>query len=193
MRFTGKLLSLLGVAALAAGMVLAAAPAVQAASNEQNCKRWCAKNPACDHCDTRLRCPKGSARLKTWKGPGKNWHACSKVRPARKPQARELAVCNRWCKRNPKCGNCQKDRPCGGDTKVLKKFRGKSGAYYACSKSSKLLKNLVTNKKKCLNWCKNNPKCSRCVTRPLCPARAKVLKRWTGKGTNYYACGKPRK
>ena len=44
--------------------------------NRAECNAWCDAHAECVRCDTRRGCGPGLANLRSWTGPGRNWHAC---------------------------------------------------------------------------------------------------------------------
>ena len=46
------------------------------------------------------------------------------------------------------------------------------------------------NKEACEDWCKSNSNCAKCNTNMSCGRGYNRLKGWTGRGANWYACGK---
>ncbi len=54
-------------------------------TNKQVCKKWCDQNPECVRCDTKIGCGAGYKRIKSFTGPGRNWHACRKEVSVGKP------------------------------------------------------------------------------------------------------------
>ena len=49
-----------------------------AASNKAACLQWCGESSECQKCSEKYGCGRGYKRIKTFKGPGKNWFACKK-------------------------------------------------------------------------------------------------------------------
>jgi hypothetical protein len=46
--------------------------------NHAACMKYCNSNSKCRKCSTNFWCGRGYKRMKSWKGSGKNWHACKK-------------------------------------------------------------------------------------------------------------------
>ncbi len=194
----GKPLPKLVLAALCVGLILGLAWPAQAGKfkdaskrHERDCKNWCKGNPECGKCLPLLPCPPGTKRLKSWKGYGKNWHACSKPGARRRASKDHLRDCKDWCKGNPNCGKCLPVLPCPPGTKKLKSWTGYGKNWYACSKPGQRRQASKDHLRDCKNWCKGNPNCGKCLPVLPCPPGTKKLKSWTGYGKNWYACSKP--
>ena len=47
-------------------------------NNQDNCQKFCKKDKDCTHCSSLKNCGAGFEGIKSFKGKGKNWHACKK-------------------------------------------------------------------------------------------------------------------
>ena len=91
--------------------------------------RWC-RSIACVKCSPSVGCGKGYKKIKSWKGPGKNWYACAEIKNELK------AACQKWCGEHPECEKCSPMVGCGAGYKKIKSFKGKGKDWYACRKRS---------------------------------------------------------
>ncbi len=154
---------------------------------EAECRAWCTDHPdVCYDCSTLRGCGQGLENLRSWTGYGKNWHACKK-----RPSRHELTLgyfeeCRRWCDANkPPCDKCLRTTGCGAGYKVLKTFKGRGHNVHACERRS----NTEARQTECEEWCTNNkPRCAKCSKKSGCGAGYKTIKKFKGKGKNYYAC-----
>ncbi len=188
------LLVLLGltlcVIAVSTGVAHAGKYKEASARNEADCNAWCAANkPDCEFCSTKSGCGKGFDKLKDWGGRGKNWHACGKRKTREEKTDENRAACDKWCKENPdKCDNCSAKSGCGSGFKKVKSFTGRGHNYYAC-KRTEYHEASDRNEGACKAWCDDNkPKCYMCSKSKCTGNKQQVLKEWTGRGKNWYAC-----
>jgi hypothetical protein len=107
------------------------------------------------------------------------------------------AACEKWCNANkPRCAFCDSAVFCKGRTyDVIKSFKKGTGNWYACG-LSEYGRESLNNKDECIRWChahKNDKwphdTCLKCSTAVGCGKGYHVLKRFTGKGKNWHACG----
>jgi hypothetical protein len=97
--------------------------------NWNDCRVWCKANePTCKECSTNRYCGKGLTTMRSWTGPGKNWHAC---RAAGSQSNRD--ACDLWCNQNkPRCAKCSSNSGCGRGYKKIENFRGRGENWFAC-------------------------------------------------------------
>jgi hypothetical protein len=146
---------------------------------QAECEQWCASDPRCVKCDTNRACGVGFERLKSWTGPGKNWHACAE----KSRSASNHSACEQWCAENSSCVKCDTNRACGRGYKRLKSWTGKGTNWHACRKSSSR-----DHRIECEQWCASDPRCVKCDTNRACGVGYERLKSWTGEGANWHAC-----
>jgi hypothetical protein len=156
-----------------------------------DCSRWCKGKPECGKCLPLLPCPPGTKKLKSWKGYGKNWYACSKPGYRKRVSKDKLKECRKWCADHEGCGKCLPTAICPPGTKKLKSWKGYGKNWYACSKPGYRKKVSKDKLKKCKRWCAGNPKCGKCLPLLPCPIGTRRLKSWKGYGKNWHACSKP--
>jgi hypothetical protein len=154
--------------------------------HERDCKSWCKEHGDCGKCLPLLPCPPGTRKLKSWKGYGKNWHACS--RPGDTNSKKHERDCKKWCKEHEDCGKCN-PLPCPPGTRKLKSWTGAGKNWYACSRPGDT--NSKKHERDCKAWCKDHEDCGKCLPLLPCPPGTRKLKSWTGAGKNWYACSKP--
>lgn len=104
--------------------------------NRDECYKWCDENkPLCHKCDTNKGCANDYAVVKSWKGKGRNFHACAKRSSVK---AKNKAECLAWCAEHPDlCVGCKVSKNCGAGLSHLKTFNyGKNDLldYHACKK-----------------------------------------------------------
>lgn len=116
---------------LMAGSTIAGRYKEGSKQNQQQCQDWCNKQANCSKCSPVLPCPPGMKKLKSWKGYGKNWHACSKPGERERTSQRHKEECGAWCKTHERCGKCF-PTPCLAPSKVLKSWTGYGKNWYAC-------------------------------------------------------------
>lgn len=157
--------------------------------HERDCKAWCGQNKDCGKCLPLLPCPPGTKKLKSWKGYGKNWHACSKPGYRTRQGKKHLQQCREYCRNTPNCGKCLPALPCPPGTKRLKTWKGYGKNWHACSRPGNRRRS-EPQKAKCLKYCQGNAQCERCVTKLPCPNGTQVYATYKGAGRTYYACGR---
>lgn len=150
--------------------------------NKIECEDWCNKNkPTCIECASDNSCgctwinPCYKRVVKSFRGPGENWYACSDVD--------NETACNNWCNRNrPPCFHCSTHRDCDGSMyEQFKSFTRSGNNWYACR--------LETNMVNCQEWCdQNKPRCVRCSPHKGCGRGYKEIENFKGPGDNWYAC-----
>ena len=102
--------------------------------HREECTRWCSENqPLCKHCSANKGCGAGRVAMKSWTGPGRNWHACG-VRSQVK--AKNKADCEAWCGDRENCVKCSTKKSCGYGYLRMKSFRmgGGTADYHACKR-----------------------------------------------------------
>jgi hypothetical protein len=104
--------------------------------NRDECLKWCDENnDLCSKCSTNRRCGVDLAAVKSWKGRGRNWHACAWRSTIK---ARNRADCEAYCAENPdECVECKTNKGCGTGLTAMKSFRlGKKSSldYHACKR-----------------------------------------------------------
>ena len=115
--------------ALVMGLALTAAPALAQAQTQDSpkeaCAEWCKAHPdKCIKCSPMLGCGASYKKIKSFRGKGKNYYACAKIKNPNKE------ACRKWCKEHPdKCVKCSSKAGCGVGYKKIKSFggKGKSG------------------------------------------------------------------
>lgn len=155
--------------------------------HERDCKNWCAERADCGRCFPLLPCPPGLRKLKSWRGYGKNWHACSKPGARREASDEHKQQCESWCAGQENCGRCLPLLPCPPGTRNLKSWRGFGKNWHACSKPVSRRDASREHRQHCESWCRGNPNCKQCSPLP-CPPPSRNLKKWTGFGQNWFAC-----
>jgi hypothetical protein len=97
--------------------------------NQLDCWKWCGENkPPCETCSTKKYCGSGYTLIRSWTGPGKNWHACRKAGSQSNREA-----CDLWCSQNkPRCAKCSSKLGCGMGFERIETFRGRGENWYAC-------------------------------------------------------------
>ncbi len=163
--------------------------------NRSQCEQWCRDNkPECAKCSTRRGCGRDYKHLKSWTGYGNNWHACSKRdRTSDRDRASENnhRACQRWCDDNrPECVKCSKKRGCGRGFDNLRSWTGYGTNWHACSRRDTRDQASANNRSACEEWCRNNSECEKCSRSVGCGQGYTRLNAWTGRGDNYFACGK---
>ena len=159
--------------------------------HEGDCKKWCSENEDCGKCLPLLPCPPGTKRLKSWKGYGKNWHACSRPGQRQRVSKEKLEDCKKWCSEHEDCGKCLPALPCPPGTKKLKSWSGYGKNWYACSRPGQRQRVSKEKLEDCKKWCSEHEDCGKCLPALPCPPGTKKLKSWSGYGKNFYACSKP--
>jgi hypothetical protein len=103
--------------------------------------------------------------------------------------AENKAACESWCNDNkPQCIKCDSNAFCDGRTlDVIKSFKKGTGNWYACGLSEYAAGSLK-NKTDCEAWCKTNEQCEFCKDTVGCGARHTSIRKFGGKGKNWYAC-----
>jgi hypothetical protein len=159
--------------------------------HEQDCKKWCKEHEDCGKCNP-LPCPPPSKNLKKWTGPGKNWYACKKIVDPNQASRQRHQECKTWCGAEKNCKKCLPALPCPPGMQKLKSFSGPGPGWYACGQKRSWQDDSAAQRKKCLDWCKSNQQCEKCVTsKTACPQGTHVYSSFEGSGQNYYACGRP--
>lgn len=157
--------------------------------NRRECEAWCHDNAGCEMCSTQLGCGVGYERMKSFTGPGNNWHACRKRAPSDFEQASDehQRECDEWCRSHPECVKCSKLPGCGGGFYQLESWTGRGRNWFACGERQQASER---NKADCEAWCAANPACAKCDTSFGCGIGYKHLKSFRGPGTNWHACEK---
>ncbi len=109
--------------------------------NREECEAWCRANkPECRKCSTLRNCGASLTNLRSWTGPGRNWHACRKKGTRREEGQRNRVACRQWCNANkPRCRMCSTVPTCGPSHRRLKSFTGPGRNWYACRWSAGVL------------------------------------------------------
>jgi len=106
------------------------------ARNRDDCRRWCKANKKCKKCLPLRLCPPGMKRLKSFKGRGKDWHACGLGKKLKGYMAKTWAnkyACEAWCDKAKECVKCSILPRCGTGYVRIKAFKKRrSKGYYAC-------------------------------------------------------------
>ncbi len=155
--------------------------------NQVRCEAWCAEHEDCVSCTTiSIRpCDGLRTRLKTFRGPGKNAHAC-----AEDPLVMVKWVdCQKWCAAHSEtCKHCRTGS-CGTGYSPVKTFRGKGKNVRACVKNT-YGQASSNNRKDCERWCAATAACAKCSVSSGCGRGYKRIKRFGGRGKNWYGCKK---
>jgi len=101
-----------------------------AAFNRQACKEWCDNEASCEKCSTHPGCGRGYGPLRTFRGPGHNYYACSKNNRGAAGDINKRE-CEAWCGRNDECTKCSNRPGCGRGYKRIKKFGGRGANWHA--------------------------------------------------------------
>ncbi len=100
----------------------------------RECEAWCDRNkPRCHDCSAVVGCGIGKSPLKTFRGPGRNVHACTVNAYGQNSEQNKLD-CDRWCAATRQCTKCSTKPGCGRGYKRIKKFGGRGKNHYACRK-----------------------------------------------------------
>jgi hypothetical protein len=149
-------------------------------SNHQACKKWCASSSKCVKCSTKKGCGPGYKWLRSYTGPGTNYHACAELKRSKGNREK----CEKWCKESRKCAKCDTNIGCGvGYTKIKSWTKGGTN-WYACGER----KRSRDHRSACEEWCRARSECAKCSTKYGCGIGYKRIKSWTGRGTNWHAC-----
>jgi hypothetical protein len=100
-----------------------------------------------------------------------------------------LAACQDWC-RGKGCSQCSRLPGCGVGHKTVKSFTGAGRNWYACKKRTRYQDASRQNQKDCEDWCEENDSCDKCSKNPGCGSGYKRIKKFGGKGKNWYGCRK---
>jgi hypothetical protein len=149
-------------------------------SNHEACRKWCGSSSKCVKCSTKKGCGPGYKWLRSYTGPGTNYHACAE----RKRSKGNREKCEKWCKESRKCAKCDTNVGCGVGYKKIKSFTKGGTNWYACGER----KRSQDHRQACEEWCRARSECAKCSTKRGCGIGYKRLKSWTGKGTNWHAC-----
>ncbi|MDX9804862.1 MAG: hypothetical protein RBT87_03410 [bacterium] len=96
--------------------------------NHVNCQKYCAVDPECVKCVKSSTCDFKFEKIKTFKGPGRNYTACKPVK------SENYEECVKYCDSNYRCDHCDSTMNCGVSFVNIKSFRGKGTNWYACEK-----------------------------------------------------------
>lgn len=104
--------------------------------NRDECHRWCDENqPLCFKCDTNKHCGPERVAIRSWKGKGRNYHACAWRTDVK---AKNKADCLAWCAEHPDtCIKCKPNKNCGSGLSNLRTFKIGDNSlldYHACKK-----------------------------------------------------------
>lgn len=149
-------------------------------SNYMACKRYCDSDPKCVKCSTKKGCGPGYKWLRSYTGPGTNYHACAEL----KRSAGNHQKCEKWCREHSNCAKCDTNVGCGEGYKKIHSFTEGGTNWYACEERSRSR----SHREACEEWCKARSECAKCSTKRGCGVGFKTIKSWTGKGTNWHAC-----
>lgn len=96
--------------------------------------------------------------------------------------------CEMYCRSMPDCVGCSRYLNCGVGYYRIKRFKHDpySRHYSACGE----LERSRSNHAACEAWCRANSACVKCSTKRGCGRGYKRLRSWTGRGTNWHACGR---
>ncbi len=144
------------------------------------CEGWCEANDQCSKCDTNRTCGVGYDKIRSWTGPGTNWHACAEKGRSRANHT----ACEEWCEANDNCSKCDTNRACGVGFEHLRSWTGEGTNWHACTEKGRSRGHHTA----CEEWCRNHEECSKCSTIKTCGPGYSRLQSWTGKGTNWHAC-----
>ena len=97
--------------------------------------------------------------------------------------------CNMWCKANTSCVKCvTSGNGCGRGFEVIKKWKGPGIDYAACEKQ-KLTQSTVDSRDSCIDWCRLNRSCVKCVSSTHgCGRSYKTIRHWNTDENRYMAC-----
>ena len=159
-------------------------------SNKTKCKEWCASAEGqrlnCDHCRGYRACGRGYTSIKSFRGRGKNWHACTKTqRQIGKEENKRK--CKEWCNgsegQRRGCTGCSTKPGCGVHQDRLKKFNEFKGKnWYACKSIKDDLK------KRAESWCRARIREPYKKVAKRCGNGYIMVKRFRGRGKNYSCC-----
>jgi hypothetical protein len=116
-------------------------------------------------------------------GPGQAW--AGKYKDASRQNKMD---CQIWCNKKADCEFCSKKSGCGQGYTSIQSWTGRGKNWYACAKRETRREAGQRHREECHKWCDNNPACFMCSTKTGCGLGYRVLKSWTGRGNNYYAC-----
>jgi hypothetical protein len=109
---------------------------------------------------------------------------------------RNEAACRAWCEKRSECVQCSEHRGCGPGFRRIKGWTGKGRNWYACAasevKEESYILGSARNQKACQEWCERKPECVKCSERRRCGPGFKRIKRFAGRGRNWYACTESR-
>ncbi len=165
--------------------------------NRRECEAWCKQDPKCDKCSPSFGCGAGYQRIRSFRGRGKNRHACAQRGDPSdsftEASRQNKDACIRWCKDHSQCLACSSRISCAKGYRHLKTFGGLGANWYACGRprtpSDAFDRASAKNKAACEKWCSSNPSCTKCSTRIGCGRGFKRLKSWRRRGRNWHACG----
>jgi hypothetical protein len=149
-------------------------------SNYEACKKWCDSNSQCVKCSTKKGCGPGYKWLRSYTGPGTNYHACAE----RSRSRGNHEECEEWCRSHRECAKCDTNIGCGVGYKKIHSFTKGGTNWYACGERARS----VDHRQACEEWCRARSECAKCSTLRGCGIGYKRLKSWTGRGTNWHAC-----
>lgn len=166
-------------------VLVLAAPSVYA-SNEDECRIWCGRNPNCEKCSTLAGCGIGYKQLQSFRGRGRNWFACESSRYGEASRQNQRD-CEAWCSSHENCDRCRDRAGCGAGYRSIETFGGRGKNWHACELNT-YGADSRGNQQDCEAWCREQEGCVRCSEAPACGAGQESIKTFGGRGKNWYAC-----
>jgi hypothetical protein len=103
--------------------------------NRDGCFRYCDGSAVRCSCSANKHCGYKSVAIRSWKGKGKNFHACAGRKSIK---TWNKTRCVEWCADNPDtCVECKPNKNCGKDLSHLRSFKLGSNTlldYHACKR-----------------------------------------------------------
>lgn len=167
--------------------------------NQTECQKWCDEHKGAPHkcfrCTPVTGCGTGYSVLTTFRGKGKNWHACAKT-AYREASEDNKAECEKWCKEHEKdgCRWCSEWINCGSGMVAMEHFKGKGKNWHACKSEheASYKEESNANKAECVKWCREHTTdgCTKCSELRYCGPGFEAMKHFEGRGKNWHACKK---
>lgn len=103
--------------------------------NRDGCFRYCDQSSLRCSCSANKHCGQHRVAIRSWKGKGKNFHACASRKSIK---AWNKTNCEAWCAERPDtCLGCKTNKNCGSGQSNLKTFGLGNNSlldYHACQK-----------------------------------------------------------